>query len=134
MEDLELFQIFEEVSDWAWEQVAKWKPFDREVLGSQLVRSADSVGANLVEGDGRFGDADAVRFFVISRASAREARVWIRRAAKRRLIEQEDADAQVAKLSYATKQLNALINYRRASTKGTAVREERELYKADDSL
>jgi four helix bundle protein len=33
--------------------VAEWETFAKETLGKQIVRSADSVGANISEGFGR---------------------------------------------------------------------------------
>jgi four helix bundle protein len=131
MEELDVFILFEEVADWAWEQVEGWKPRHQDTLGKQLVRSADSVGANLVEGDGRYTDPDALHFFVVARASAREARLWIRRAAKRKLVSSQDAQDQVEKLTRATRLLNILMGYRRKSVGTTRVRERRAEYVAD---
>ena len=89
----------------------------------QLIRAIDSVGANMVEGDGRFGKADGLHFMVIARASAREARYWIERSMVRRLLPSEDGQRMVETLHQATRQLNALIRYRRRNTLATAVRE-----------
>jgi four helix bundle protein len=130
IEELDVFRLYEEVADWAWDQVSLWPALAKNTLGDQLVRSIDSVGANLVEGDGRFGAADGLRFFVIARASAREARLWIKRAAKRGLIASEVGDAQIEKIRLATVLLNKLIAYRR-SAKFT-VAEELALYCANE--
>lgn len=115
IEELDVFRLFEEVSDWSWTVVETWTPFAKKVIGEQLVTAADSVNANLVEGDGRYTIADSVRFFVIARASARETRLWIRRAAKRNLVSAEEADQKIEQLTRATKLLNLLISYRRKS-------------------
>jgi four helix bundle protein len=104
----------EEGRHWAWTTVMKWGRFERETVGSQLVRACDSIGANLVEGDGRYSPADALRFFHIARASAREARYWITCAQKRGLVEKTSAEARIRDLTEATRALNALIRYRRA--------------------
>jgi hypothetical protein len=52
MEELAVFAWFEEVSDRVWEVVQGWRQLAQDTIGKQLIRSADSVGANLVEGDG----------------------------------------------------------------------------------
>lgn len=122
IEELDLFGLFEGVADWCWIQVDSWDRFAKNAVGEQLVTAADSVNANLVEGDGRYSIADSVRFFVIARASARETRLWIRRAAKRNLVALEEAESQIETLIQATKLLNLLINYRRKS-KVAGVRE-----------
>lgn len=122
VEDLEVFRLFEEVSEWIWHQVATWPKLAQDTIGRQFIRSADSINANLVEGDGRFHDRDAIHFFTIARGSAREARLWLKRATKRGLLEPTEAETQLAKLTRATKLLNLLINYRRK--KSGLVREQ----------
>jgi four helix bundle protein len=112
MEEMEVFRRYVELADWAWNIIAKWKPLAQDTVGKQLIRAIDSVGANLVEGDGRHGTADALHFFVIARASAREARYWLRRAATRGLIEQASANEKINELASATQLLNRLISYR----------------------
>jgi four helix bundle protein len=79
MEALEFFQDLVLLSDEMWRQVSDWKPFCRDKIGIQLVRAMDSVGANLVEGDGRHSDKESLHFFSIARGSARETRYWLQR-------------------------------------------------------
>jgi four helix bundle protein len=131
IEEMELFRRYVDVADWAWDEVEKWSPLAQDTVGKQLVRAADSVGANLVEGDGRSTDPDSVRFFVIGRASARETRYWLNRAARRKLIPQEAADAKVEELVSATQLLNRLINYRRSARKAAVVKEAPVEYSTD---
>ena len=54
IEDLQRFRQLELVSDSLWELVIGWPALARDTVGKQLIRAVDSVGANLVEGDGRF--------------------------------------------------------------------------------
>lgn len=130
MEDLEVFRRYVEVADWVWDTVERWPRLAQDTVGSQLIRACDSVGANLVEGDGRATDPDSLRFFVIARASARESRYWLNRAIKRRLIPPADGEARIAELVSATQLLNKLIGYRRASS-GRVREPEAEYYVAD---
>jgi four helix bundle protein len=108
-------------------------PFARDTVGKQLVRATDSVGANLVEGDGRFSSADALHFFIIARLSAREARYWLKRAVGRRLIAEEEGEVQIEKLASATQLLNKLISFRRTRQKSDRVREPPAEYKPTNS-
>lgn len=88
-----------------------------------MIRSADSVGANLVEGDGRYSDADALHFFVIARASARETRYWLTKAKKRDRIAGDLADRLIGEIEAGTQMLNGLINHRRKTKNLGLVRE-----------
>jgi len=131
MEEMDVFQFFEGVADWCWDTCSNWPRFAQDTIGKQLVRSADSVNANLVEGDGRYTDPDAVKFFIIARGSARETRLWIRRAAKRNLVSQQDADRQITALTQGAKLLNAVITYRRQGMRKLTVKETRSAYGSD---
>lgn len=131
MEELEVFRKFEAVSDWIWSEVATWKHFEKNSIGLQLVEAADSVGANLVEGDGRFHKGEALKFFYYARGSAQEAKLWLHRAIKRGLVNTEEGSRRLEELNSATRLLNLLINYRR-SRPATAVREEVRQYGLTD--
>lgn len=125
---MEVFRLFESVSDWSWGQVQTWSPFAQNSIGLQLVRSADSVGANLVEGDGRYTDADSNKFFIIARGSARETRLWIRRASSRGLVSLDEAEAQIRTINHAACLLNRLITAKRKQMGQAGVRELRVAY------
>ena len=127
---MDLFNRFESVSDQVWSLVRRWDPFARDTIGKQLVRAADSIGANLVEGDGRYGAGDSLQFFVIARASARETRYWLKRAAARELIAREIATELASELLNATRMLNALITFRRDKGKNQRIKEYRAAYLA----
>jgi four helix bundle protein len=131
MEEMEVFRRFVTVADWAWTMVTEWPPFARDTLGKQLVRACDSVAANLVEGDGRYRDADALHFFVIGRASAREARYWLQRAMIRGLLDHQDGAAKITEIVTAAQLLNRLITYRRNRGRTDRVQEETTYYETD---
>ena len=128
MEDMEVFRRFVEVADGIWEEVSKWSALAVDTVGKQLIRATDSIGANLVKGDGRHSDAEASHFFVIARASARESRYWLQRASKRRILSTEVATEYIERITSATQLLNRLIRYRRNQTGAKQVREATEPY------
>jgi len=92
IEETELFKQFVAVADELWWLCRNWDSFAQRTIGEQLVKSVDSIGANMAEGDGRFSDVETVRFFVIARGSSRETRYWLDRARARELIPQEMFD------------------------------------------
>jgi four helix bundle protein len=58
--------------------IAGWPRFDRWSTGMQLLRAADSIGANIAEAAGREHAADKRRFLVIARASLFETEHGLR--------------------------------------------------------
>lgn len=119
-EDLEIVQMAERACDRIYELVQAWPSFDRETLGRQIVRSADSIGANIVEGYGRFHYGDQVRFLYIARGSLFETSYWLRRAHKRGLIKHDTHDKAITYLDELRRKLNLFIKDRRnrQSSKG----------------
>ena len=85
-EDLRVFQLAEKLCDDIWSIVISWEYFEKNTVGMQLVKSADSVGANIAEGAGRGTHRENKRFVRISRGSLNETKYWIRRARRRSLI------------------------------------------------
>lgn len=60
--------------------------FDRWTVGIQLVKSADSIVVNLMEGVGRKTAKDKTHFYQMARGSVEESIGWIYRAKERALI------------------------------------------------
>jgi four helix bundle protein len=45
--------LSEKLADEIWKVVHGWQPLAQDTLGKQIIRSADSMGANIAEGIGR---------------------------------------------------------------------------------
>jgi four helix bundle protein len=108
-EDLKVYQLAEELGDQVWDIVIVWPAFVKNSLGYQLVKAADSIGANLAEGFGRFHFAENRQFARISRGSLYETRHWLRRAYKRGLIKQNETKGIRELLDELAPRLNAYI-------------------------
>jgi len=85
-EKLRVYQLSEELSDRIWAIVLSWNVMARDTVGKQLIRAADSIGANIAEGTGRGTFVDNRRFVRIARGSLNETQHWLRRAYKRQLL------------------------------------------------
>jgi len=85
-ENLRVYNLSEELADKIWDIVLGWNTFARDTVGKQLVKAADSIGANIAEGTGRATYVDNRLFVKIARGSLNETKHWLRRAYKRQLL------------------------------------------------
>jgi four helix bundle protein len=105
-ENLQMYKLAEQLADIIWEIVSKWNSFNRDTIGNQIVKSADSVGANIAEGVGRYGTQDNKRFGYYARGSLYETKRWLRRAYKRNLL----SESETAKLRPIVDELAPKLN------------------------
>jgi four helix bundle protein len=108
-QDLEVYQLAESLADKAWFFTLDWPCFARDTVGKQLVRAADSIGANIAEGSGRGSSRDNRRFVRIARGSLNETRHWLRRAFRRKLLDQGKIEALKTIVDELGPRLNAYL-------------------------
>ena len=109
LEDLEVYKIALEIGEIVWKTTEKWSYFDKDTLGKQIVRSADSIALNISEGYGRFHFAENKNFCYYSRGSAYETATAIHKAQNRNLISDVEYNLLYEKLSLFLKLMNAYI-------------------------
>lgn len=90
--------------------VTGWDYLAKGTVGNQIVRSADSVGANIAEGTGRGSYKDNQRFVKIARGSLYETKHWLRRCYKRRLMTEQNVNDLKVILDELAPRLNAYLN------------------------
>ena len=105
-EDLEVYKLAEKLANEIWSIVKTWNSFEKDTVGKQIVRSADSVCTNIAEGRGRFNDQDNRRFVKIARGSLYETISWLRLAYVRQLLTKD----QTNKLKLITDKLLPKLN------------------------
>src|SRR6476660_3684449 len=105
-ENLKVYQMSEDLADEIWDVVLGWDRFARDTVGGQIVRAADSIGANTAEGSGRGSFQDNRRFIRIARGSLKETQHFLRRAYKRKLLEEK----HIIKIKPLTDNLAPMLN------------------------
>ncbi len=108
-ENLRVYRLWEELADVIWDLVVRWDPFARDTVGKQLVRAADSIGANISEGVGRGSYQDNRRFTRIARGSLNETMHFLRRAFRRRLLTTKQVEAIRPLTDELSPKLNAYL-------------------------
>ena len=89
--------------------VQTWPILARDTLGKQIVRSADSIGANIAEGSGRGTYQDNRRFVRMARGSLYETRHWLRRAFRRKLLTSDQTELMKTMIDELGPKLNAYL-------------------------
>lgn len=108
-ENLQIYQLSERLADQVWRIVIRWENLGKDTLGKQLVRAADSIGANIAEGSGRGSEAELRRFLRISRGSLYETKHWLRRAYQRRLLTERQVADLISVIEELVPRLNAYL-------------------------
>lgn len=131
--DLRVLKSAEEIADSIWKIVVQWDEFAKDVVGLQIARSADSVGANIAESFGRFNFGEKLQFLYYSRGSIFETKYWLNRTRVRGLMEAEVVEEYIARLTELARQLNTFVsglkNVRaEQKPKTSTVREEQAEY------
>ncbi|MGH9967197.1 MAG: four helix bundle protein [Pyrinomonadaceae bacterium] len=108
-ENLQIYKLSEKLSDQLWKIVLRWEVLARDTVGKQLIRAADSIGANIAEGSGRGTDPEIRRFLRMARGSLYETKHWLRRAYRRRLRSDKQVSVVLPLVKELTPKLNAYL-------------------------
>lgn len=111
LEDLSSYKISIELANLVYKCVKKWDYLDQKTVGTQWIRSTDSISANIAEGFGRYHKKDKIKFFYNARASAFESAHWLKIATQRKLITPLEEKQILTLLQKLPKEINYLIKF-----------------------
>ncbi len=111
LENLEVYQQAEKFSDEIWVLVVDWNYFLKDTIGKQIVRSADSISANIAEGYGRYYYKESKQFYFYSRGSLQETKSWLTKCKRREIIDEQKANDLIVKADKILLMLNAFIKF-----------------------
>jgi four helix bundle protein len=133
-EDLRVLKSAEEIADAVWKRVSNWDDFPKDVVGKQIARATDSIGANIAESFGRFNFGEKLQFLYYARGSLFETKYWLNRAKVRELMPPESVQEYTTQLSNIARQLNAFadsLKTQRSVSKTKTIRELAAEYSVD---
>lgn len=110
LEDLEVYQLAMEIGDDIWFSVIEWDNLAKYSIGQQIIKSSDSIAANISEGFGRFHYNDRKKFMYYSRGSLQETKTWLVKAKNRNLISEEFFNKEIQKIEQLGVKLNNFIS------------------------
>ena len=109
IDELKVYKLSMEIGEKVWKIVVKWDYFTKDTIGKQLVRSVDSIAANLSEGFGRFHYKENKNFCYYSRGSLYETKTWLTKANNRELISEKDFQVFINEINIIGVKLNNYI-------------------------
>jgi four helix bundle protein len=131
-EDLTVLQSAEGCADKIWKQVVHWDEFAKDVVGKQMARAIDSIGANIAESFGRFNFGEKLQFLYYARGSLFETKYWLNRAKTRELMSSSEVEEYISHLTDIAKQLNSFAeSLKTQRSGGKTIRELAAEYKVD---
>jgi len=111
--EMDVYKLAEELSDLIWYGFDNWPKKAQQTIGYQIIRSSDSIAANLAEGYGRYTPADRKLFYRYARGSFEETKAWLRKLIRRKVI----TDKEVSKYTKIIDELGPKLNAFIRSTK-----------------
>ena len=107
--ELDVYHLADDLSDRIWDAYDSWPEKAQRTIGYQIIRSSDSIAANIAEGYGRFTPADRKLFYRYARGSFEETKAWLRKAIRRKLIPHPDIETYKILIDELGPKLNAFI-------------------------
>jgi len=108
--DLDVYKLAEELSDMVWYDFDKWIKKVQNTIGYQIIRSSDSIAANIAEGYGRYTLPDRKKFYIYARGSLEETKSWLRKLIRRKVLSDSNASQYQKVIEKLGPKLNAFIN------------------------
>lgn len=118
-QQLDVYKLACEMSERVWVIYVEMPQYLKNHMGDQLLRSVDSIAANIAEGYGRFHYKDQIRFLYISRGSLFETAHWLSVLFQRDIISKDSMEGIQALAEIEGKKLNQYINYLKSKNQVT---------------
>jgi four helix bundle protein len=113
VEKLEIYKIARILSAYAWDIFNDLPSYLRFHMGDQILRSADSVGANIAEGHGKYYFKEQIRYLYQARGSLVEVFHWTELLLERKLISIEKGNEILQHIDSINIKINQFIKYLR---------------------
>jgi four helix bundle protein len=113
MKDITDLNVYKEALDFSnkiWMFCKQFDYFTQQTVGIQLVKSTDSISANIAEGFGRYHYKENIHFCYYARGSVEETKDWLRKAFYRDIIPKQLENKTFDEITIIYKKINNYIN------------------------
>jgi len=104
-----LYRYSRLLADRIWDIVERWGPPEREEIGEGLLRSSDSLAANVAKAAADCGTEHRLRFVKNARSSLFEVKHWLKRAFRGGVVSEEETDELLMMLEKIEPQIKGAI-------------------------
>ena len=94
------------LSNYVWQAVVKWNYISINTVGTQFIRSIDSISANIAEGFGRYNKKDKIKFYRYAFGSTKESLDWNEKSKVRKLLNSKEYNYIYEELDKLPKLIN----------------------------
>ena len=108
--ELDVYKLAEALSDRIWHAFDEWSKKVQVTIGYQIIKSSDSIAANISEGYGGYTPADRKLFYRYARGSIEETKAWLRKLIRRKIIKEGKVTNYTKIIDELGPKLNAFIN------------------------
>jgi four helix bundle protein len=106
LEELQIYTLSMAMAEKIWTILIYWDYFTKDTIGKQLVRTADSIAANLSEGYGRYHFKENVNFSYCLRGSFYETKTFLTKAHNCNLVSDESFEIFINEIDKIGVKLN----------------------------
>jgi len=107
--ELDMYKLSEDLSDLIWYAYDRCPEKVQGSIGCQVMRSADSIAANLAQGYGRYTPSERKLFYHYARGSFEETKAWLGKLVRRKIIGQDEVAVYQKTIEELGPKLNAFI-------------------------
>jgi four helix bundle protein len=111
LKQIDVYRVALGISEEIWKLVQRWSYFEKDTVGKQMVRAADSISANIAEGFGRYHKKDKIHFYRYAYGSIHESLDWLLKAKMRNLIQETEYQDILSKIQTLPVLLHQFIKY-----------------------
>ena len=116
--EMEVYRLAERLSDMVWNTYDSWDFKAQKTMGIQIIRSSDSIAANIAEGYGRYHFQENIQFCRISRGSMYETQDHLITCLDNEYIAQEEYKSIWDISENAIRVLDGYIRYLKKQQRG----------------
>jgi len=110
LHDLRIYALAQDINSYITTQVMSWRHLHQQTLGTQMLRSADSITNNICEGYARVNTGERLQLLWYVEGSIQETKNGVKRSVQRRILDEQVGKALETQLTRLSISLIEFMN------------------------